>query len=246
MRFSICMSSPRGFTRLLKELAKDSPDPVLLEDPDWEESTFLAGFSSREWAQSRNPGDDRRAAFVLLVAYHTRLLIEQVRFGYKPYLRLGAVLFLAQHVWPAYEVWVGGSAPLPGDRSLSVRLSWLRAPGRLVFALRELGVSDPEAPELRVREQDLDHDRSTLYGWVSQARGAVYREILKELDPEGGWLREPVSGEALAFHIMMSETPESELNELLQRPDPKSDAILDQPSPGDSSTSPMGSSPKTP
>jgi len=209
MRFSECMRSSEGFARLMKELARELPDPDLLEDPDWMQHPALAEFLTRGWARGRNPGSDPRAGFVLLVAYHTRLLLDQVRFGYKRYLRLGAMLFLARDVWPPYEVWIGRLLPLPGHRSLSSCLSWLTAPGRLASALRDLGIADPEAPELRVSAQDLDRDRSTLYGWLDQARDIVYRQIRQELDRDDHLLREPTEWESVVFHLMTCEAPGS-------------------------------------
>jgi hypothetical protein len=117
----------------------------------------------RTWPARLRRYRDPRTDSVLLVAYYTRLLLEQVRFGYKPYLRPGAMLFLAHFVWPAYEVLVGRLPPLPGDRSLSACLSWLTAPGWLASTLRDLDLTDPEAPQLRVSEHDLDRDLSTPY-----------------------------------------------------------------------------------
>jgi hypothetical protein len=190
MKFSEYLASSKGFGRLLTELARDFPDLELLEDSDWTRLPALPEFLTRRWARDRVAGSDRRAAFVLLVAYATAMLVEQVRFGCKRYLRLGAMLFLAQFVWPPYQVWVGRLPPLPGQRSLSACLSWLTAPGRLSGALRDLGVPDPQAAELQVSAQDLDRDRSTLYGWLAQARDLVYRQILRELDQDGPGLHD--------------------------------------------------------
>jgi hypothetical protein len=242
MRFAECLSSSKGFIRLLKELARDTPDPELLEDPDWDRPPVLAEFLTREWARGKNPGSDRRTAFVLLVAYYTRLLLEQVRFGCKRYLRLGAMLFLAQYVWPSYEVWVGGLPPLPGDRSLSACLSWLTAPGRLASALRDLGVSDPEAPELRVSPQDLDRDRSTLYGWLGQARDLVYRQIWRELELEGDLLREPTGWESAALRRLTCEAPGSYQTGPGRDPARRPPATRRRPRRTHSSSSPMRSS----
>jgi hypothetical protein len=240
------MTSPKGFSRLLRELARDHPDPALLEDPDWLKPALLAEFVTQGWARGKASESDPRTAFVLLVAYFTRLLLEQVRFGCKRYLRLGTMLFLAQFVWPPYEVWVGENQPLPGDRSLSASLSWLTAPGRVAAALRELGVSDAEAPELRITPQDLDRDRSTLYLWLARARDLVYREIRRELDGGGSLPRKSSERESAVSRPRSCEAPGSYLVGPGRGSGGEFPAIRGSPRRGHSSSWPMRSSPEDP
>ncbi|MGA2819834.1 MAG: hypothetical protein ABSF61_04150 [Anaerolineales bacterium] len=183
MKFLDYMSTAEGFARLMDQLALRFPDPELLEDPVLEEHPALVGFLQREWAQKRRPETDGVAlGFVLLVAYHTGLLLERSRYGHKRYLRLGVLLLLGRHVWPIFEVWVGRVRPLPGRRSLSSSLTWFQANGGLTRALEELGVSNPHGGELQVSADDFQRDNSTLSKWLKQALLALYDEIRIELE----------------------------------------------------------------
>ena len=167
---------------MLDVLASPIPDPQLLEDPQFVNHPALQAFALRSWAASRQQAPaGGAAALVLLAAYQTGLYIAGVRLGYRYHILRGGLLFLARSVWPAYQVWVAGSHPLATRPSVKSSVSWLIGDGTLSRALRELDVSNPQAPEFRLVARDFDQDGSTYHKWFERARCEVRARVMDQL-----------------------------------------------------------------
>jgi len=193
MRMLEYLATPRGFGRMLDVLASPIPDLQLLEDPLLANHPGLQAFARTSWAAGRQEVPAAGTpALVLLVAYQTGLYVAAVRSGYRHHILRGGLLFLARSVWPGYQVWVAGSHPLATRPSVRSSVSWLIGDGTLSRALRELEVSNPQAPEFQLVARDFDQDGSTYHKWFERARGEVRARVMDQLSGVG------VDGEQIA------------------------------------------------
>ena len=182
MRMLEYLASPRGFGKMLDVLASPIPDPQLLEDSLLTNHPGLQSFARTSWAAGRQEVAAAGApALILLVAYQTGLYIQAVRSGYRHHILRGGLFFLARSVWPAYQVWVAGAHPLFTRPSVRSSVSWLIGDGTLSRALRELDVSNPQAPEFQLAARDFDQDGSTYHKWFERARGDVRARVMDHL-----------------------------------------------------------------
>ncbi len=135
-----------GFGDLLDELASPVPDPQLVGDGALSDASALKILAAIR--RARSPGateDEPPQVLVRFIAAQSGIHIHRVRGRYKPSVLGGALLFVARHLWPAYEVWVGDRHPLPARLSLPGCSGWLRHEGTLLHVLQELEVPDPGA-----------------------------------------------------------------------------------------------------
>jgi len=182
MRALDCLSTPSGLRRLLHELASPVPDAELLADDRLWSHPAVREFARVGWGHEHVPRDAcGPEGFVVLTGYQTRLLVERSRGGYKPYVLGGALLLLGYLVWPAYEVWIGGSRPLVGQRSLRSTLPWLAADGCLAAALSELGVTDSQAPGLRLPPNGSGLHLTTQHKWLNRAVASLHAELVEQM-----------------------------------------------------------------
>jgi len=180
------LDTARGFGNMLDQLASPAPDPQLLRDLELAGHPALQAFAARSWAERRgSAASGAPQALVLLVAYQMGQHLQRIRVGFRPHILRGALLFLARSVWPPYEVWVTACHPLDTRPSVKSSVTWLTCDGTLTRALRELGVSTPEAAEFRLTAHDFEKSESTYHTWVERARGEVHALVMDRLRATG-------------------------------------------------------------
>jgi hypothetical protein len=126
--------------------------------------------------------DEPPQVLVRFVATLVAIHIDRVRSRYKPNVLGGALLFVARHLWPAYEVWVEGHHPLPARLSLPGCIGWLRDEGSVLRMLRELAVPDPGAQGLCQCLSRFIRSGAGYYGWYKSGRAALHAMVVQELN----------------------------------------------------------------
>jgi hypothetical protein len=175
--------TPEGLGDLLDQLASPVPDPQLVGDGALCDACALQILAAMRRATSHG-GDDNEPAQVLVrfVAAQTGKHIDRVRSGYKPHVLGGTLLFVARHLWPAYEVWMGNCHPMGHRLSVPGCIHWLRSEGMLDCVLQGLCVSAPAAKQLRLAVNGYTRTDSTHYNWSKWARAEVHAQVKRELD----------------------------------------------------------------
>jgi hypothetical protein len=175
--------TPEGLGDLLDQLASPVPDPQLVGDGALSDASAVQILAAMRRAASHGRDDDEPPQVLVgFVAAETGKHINRVRSGYKPHVLGGALLFVARHLWPAYEVWMGNCHPMAHRLSVPGCINWLRSEGMLDHVLQGLCVSAPAARQLRLAVNEYTRTDSSHCNWCKWARAQVHAQVKRELD----------------------------------------------------------------
>ncbi len=183
MNLADYLLTPELFGNLLDQLASPEPDSQLVGDAALSDASAVQILAAIRRAPSHVRTDDEPPrVLVRFIAAQTGIHIDRVRKRYKPGVLGGALLFVARHLWPAYEVWVGGCHPLAARLSLPGCIGWLRDERTLLRVLQEFAVPDPGAEELRQSASRFTLTDSGHYRWYESGRAAIHAGVVRKLN----------------------------------------------------------------